>query len=523
MSAKFYNVTPKPAMLRAIQNERWTALAALAELIDNSFGPGRGNATQVVIEYSPKARVLTLSDDGQGMVAIGKLFRHGDSIGRTIGDIGEYGAGGTKALLWLASVVKIWTLRDGKVQSDRITWRKWIEAKSFRTLNVSNEWRDMPSNAPKKLLDWGHGTIIELSLLKTRKINQANLIRDLSKMYSTGIRRGGKKLTWITDGDPPRELVDPYHEPPATAKRVDLDFAIEYEDRSLPVKGQVFFDKNTTHADSRVQIGYAYRILRSTIDCFQSEDGSERYIGTGVSGWLDLGDGWRHYLTLDKHEFDDAPLWDTLMGRVFELIKPLLKEAERKSFSLEFDDLALGLEGALNLQTGSVTIQTGDRPGDSGRGDGGGGSESEPGPEPGGKPDGEAGDKEKKVPPIFGVVIVPTSDLQMKGELCRAEINREDIYVLVNAEHAVIKETMKSHPINRMALNLLLTTEIAGAISALDESDRVIKRLFKGRLAIEISSIELPRDRARTITRQLIDRVRSPMPEINGIEFNPTQ
>ena len=147
----------------------------------------------------------------------------------------------------------------------------------------------------------------------------------------------------------------------------------EYEDRSLPVKGQVLFDKNTAHADSRVQIGYAYRILRSTIDCFQSEDGSERYIGTGVSGWLDLGDGWRHYLTLDKHEFDDAPLWDTLMGRVFELIKPLLKEAEHKSFSLEFDDLALGLEGALNLQTGSVTIQTGDRPGDNGRGDGGGG------------------------------------------------------------------------------------------------------------------------------------------------------
>ena len=113
----------------------------------------------------------------------------------------------------------------------------------------------------------------------------------------------------------------------AAGTKSSLPQQSEYEDRSLPVKGQVLFDKNTAHADSRVQIGYAYRILRSTIDCFQSEDGSERYIGTGVSGWLDLGDGWRHYLTLDKHlpvglpgPEEQPPANDNVAGRPADLV-----------------------------------------------------------------------------------------------------------------------------------------------------------------------------------------------------------
>src|SRR5262249_16865950 len=64
-----------------------------------SFGPGRGNAITVTIFHDLTARTLTVLDNGRGMDAIGRLFQHGNSIGHSIGDIGEYGAGGTKALL----------------------------------------------------------------------------------------------------------------------------------------------------------------------------------------------------------------------------------------------------------------------------------------------------------------------------------------------------------------------------------------------------------------------------------------
>jgi len=120
---KLFNCTPKPAMLRSVQNERWNISGALAELLDNSFGPGRGNATAVTIFHDLTARTLTVLDNGRGMDAIGRLFQHGNSIGHSIGDIGEYGAGGTKALLWLASRVSIWTLREQMVQRDHVIWK----------------------------------------------------------------------------------------------------------------------------------------------------------------------------------------------------------------------------------------------------------------------------------------------------------------------------------------------------------------------------------------------------------------
>src|SRR5262245_14016923 len=129
--AKLFNVTPKPAGLRSVQNENWNMVGALSELLDNSFGPARGNANSVKVFYDAKARIISVLDDGRGMDVIGRLFQHGNTIGRAIGDIGFYGAGGTKAILWLSSQVSIWTLRDGMVQSDAVRWDKWINAESF--------------------------------------------------------------------------------------------------------------------------------------------------------------------------------------------------------------------------------------------------------------------------------------------------------------------------------------------------------------------------------------------------------
>jgi hypothetical protein len=77
----------------------------------------------------------------------------------------------------------------------------------------------------------------------------------------------------------------------------------------------------------------------------------------GVSGWLDLGEGWQPYLSTTKDAIDDAPLYGALMDHVFKSIKPLLQAAERKSFSVRFDDLAIGLEQALNSRAGDVVVK----------------------------------------------------------------------------------------------------------------------------------------------------------------------
>ena len=126
-----FDCTPKPAFLLALRNQDWTAAGALSELVDNSFGPGRGNANFVQITYDITHRTLVVRDDGEGMQAIGRLFQLGNTIGRMVGDIGVYGSGGTYALLWLADKVELVTMRDGLVSGDTVDWPRCIKDNVF--------------------------------------------------------------------------------------------------------------------------------------------------------------------------------------------------------------------------------------------------------------------------------------------------------------------------------------------------------------------------------------------------------
>ena len=517
--AKLFNVTPKPAGLRSVQNENWNMVGALSELLDNSFGPARGNATSVKIFYDAKARIVSVLDDGRGMDAIGRLFQHGNTIGRAIGDIGFYGAGGTKALLWLSSQVNIWTLRNGMVQSDAVRWDKWIKAKSFDELGVSDEWkRATLSNTPEELFVLGSGTIIKLHLPTKRRVHVHNLIGQLSRTYSTGLRRG-KRITWVeirrNEVLEERPLSDPFRAPSQKSKTVHFDITIEYGDEHLPVSGRIYYDETTPASESNIQIGYGFRIIRNARECYQSPDGGEKYAGTGVSGWLDLGENWQPYLSTTKDAFDDAPLFDVLMGHVFEQIKPLLKAAEDQSFDVLFEDLNINLERALN-GLGEVTedatikpvkVKPDPTPFSIPNPD------PEPGPVPGPidskqplpEPDGKDTTKE---PAMTRTITVPTNDVQMEGQLCRAQIEGSGVIVLVNKDHYAVQKALRQKPINRLALLLMIVHEISEAICALDDSAAFIRKMFSRQVATSLNDLQSPRDRARRMARLLIDRAR---------------
>src|SRR5262249_21614160 len=212
--------------------------------------------------------------------------------------------------------------------------------------------------------------------------------------------------------------------------------------KPLPVHGRVTFGENTPQSESRVQIGFGYRMIRSTTDCFQSRDGEEKYAGIGVSGWLDLGEGWQPYLSITKDAIDDAPLYGALMDHVFKSIKPLLQAAERQSFSVQFDDLAIGLEQALNSRAGDVVVRVGTemRPLPTS-----GNPTGEPPPtdprEPTPEilqPNGQPGDSLKNIAPSLAIIIYQESDAALEGTLCQAGIRGNDIFVAVNRDHTFV-------------------------------------------------------------------------------------
>jgi hypothetical protein len=212
------------------------------------------------------------------------------------------------------------------------------------------------------------------------------------------------------------------------------------------------------------------------------------------------------HLTTTKDGIDDEVLFDTLMGYVFEKIKPLLKRSQQKIFAMQFDDLALGLERALNHRGGGNIVVHVQSPTPDIEDKGG---LAEDGPERiRVEKDQPPGPSERKAPPRLTIQLSPLNDQQMKGHLCRSDIRDTEITIYINQEHKIIEEAMKAKPVNKMLLNTVVISELAGEL-ALDQYEPFVGKLFRPQVARVINGIEDHRDKSRTLTRELIDRVRT--------------
>jgi Histidine kinase-, DNA gyrase B-, and HSP90-like ATPase len=503
--SKYFDTTPDPQFLRAMQNQSWSVGGALSELVDNSFGSGRGNADRVDIVYNTRKRTIVVFDDGQGMDAVGRLFKLGNTIGRSPKDIGEYGSGGTMALLWLASKVTVWTMRDGMVNYDTVEWAQEIAKKRFP--QVSNAWiKATPGNTPMRLFEAGQGTLIHLTLAQKRTFYTSNVQRDLAQTYAPGIRLG-KEIVWTTigKGGGSTVLSDPIVMPDDPNKMISFDVPFKVGDEDLSVSGKIGLVKDLPWSKSRVAVAFGPRVILRTRDCYQSPDGNEQYAGTGITGYLDLGDGWQPRLSTTKDRMDDEYSWDLLMGIIFDLIRPLLVQVEQEELYLELEELAVDLQEALN---GRFSIEVENRP-----------KATMPteivfGPDQGGtheKSDkaGEGDPVKAKTPARTRILITPQSDEQMETLLCRADLRGNDtIVVMVNKDHEIVQEALKARPVNRMALNMMTTREIASEIV---KDDDLLKRMFS-RHAYE--AIEARKTNgggeAQFVARLLIDQVHAP-------------
>jgi len=502
---KRFDTTPTPFFLQAMRNQTWNVTGAIAELVDNSFGPGRGNADHCDIIYDPTHRTLTVLDDGVGMPSIGRLFQLGNTIGRSPGDIGLYGSGGTMAILWLADTVTVMTIRDGRVSSDKVTWQEWIDVGEFPKIDES--WAEARvANTLPSIFERGHGTGIIIKLAPERgRLNPSNLRRDLSKIYSPGIR-AGKQIHWTTlgKGGGTDRLTDPIVLPGNHDKVINFDFAITYGDEDLPVIGQVGLIEGLTINDAGVHVGYGSRVITKTKDCFASPDGTETFAATTVTGWLDLGDGWQPYLSTTKNAINDRPLWDALMGYVFESIRDLLVEAADEKLTLELENIRLSLQTMFDGKA-IVTVprEKVDLP------DIDVGPSDEPGERDSGEPDTpetDDSDVDHDKPAKAEIQIVTADDATLDGVLCQAERAGSTITILVNRDHEVVQLAMQQRPINRALLTLLAVNEIANVMAPDVE---LIASAFKPKIATLLTTIDDPIHRERKLLRQLIDGVKA--------------
>lgn len=499
-----FDTTPTPRLILGMQNQKWTVAGAIAELVDNSFGPGRGDADYVEVSYDSKRRIVSVLDNGRGMDSIGRLFQLGNTIGHTPGDIGHYGSGGTMAVLWLPSLVEIWTLRDGRISSDHLRWREHFDAPYFPM--VSDAWETAtPVNTPHELYDLGSGTLIRLHLLRGRNLQPSNVKRDLAQLYAPAVRHG-KRLYWTTIKSDKRStgpLADPMPHP-HDPERFDMVLVVRAqngEEEALPVRGEIGAVPGLPLSQSVVHVGYGHRVIDKTRDFFAASDETRRYSGLGVTGWLDLGEGWQAYLSTTKDSISDRDVWAALSDRIFERIEPMLERMETRELRLELRDIQLQLEAALNAPSSATVevpssspavVEDGDEPGGGGGGDGGGGSRRRA---PG---DGPVG----PVAATTHIKVGPISDSDIGGLLCKVEKQHSTLTVFVNKDHPYMVEALKQRPANRKALTLTITREIGHTI----ERGGFASIMFDRRTCERILNQD-EETRGALVQRLLIDRV----------------
>jgi hypothetical protein len=501
---------PKPHFLLAEQHQKWNVSGALAELVDNAFGQGRGNATDVDIIWDHRRRLLSVLDNGNGMDDIGRLFQLGNTIGRSINDIGIYGSGGTKALLWLGRVVNVWSLRNNLISHAGVIWRDVMKGEALRPITGTVQNAN-PRTTPTELLEFGHGVLIRIQLLQTRILHTDQAQRTLAKIYAPALRQG-RRLRWTSSIHGKRQqslsLVDPFQM--AFTKSVKLDLSLEHNADTLNVTGEIGIIPDLKITDSKVAIGYGPRVIMTTRDCFSDEE--HKYSGRNIAGWLQLGDGWQPYLSTTKDSIDDQPLYDKLIQMVFLQIQHLLKETEEDEMHLILDELALNLEHSLNFNSDRhIEVLRKQKPDEmegqeSGSGSGGDQPGDDSGPDPGlkGQVDDEASiEKPVDLPAVTQIVLVQETDEEMEGMLCTVLNSDGDIAIAVNKDHAVVQTALQSRPINRMALNLLVTREIAMMLS---EEEVHYRKVFPPKVTKLLDYMDEV-TRERYIARLLVDRV----------------
>jgi hypothetical protein len=519
-----WDTTPKTDFITALASQKWSAQGAISELVDNSLGKIRGNARHVTIIHDRTSRIhkLTVFDDGQGMDHIGRLFQLAEGIGRGIEDIGKYGSGGTMGLMWLASEVFIATLRNGNIMKDRIRWADYIGEAEWPKVNDTWEPAGV-RNTPTTLWEAKHGTYIEMKINESRTINSDVVQRELAKTYAPGLRQG-RRIKWITITKGrvyEQTLHGELFELPDDRKRiVNFNIVVTIGDKHLPAKGTVALVDGLSFSDSFISIGYGPRVIFNTRACYESQDGSRKYSGTGVGGWIDLGEGWQDEFTVTKDELRNDRVRTVLMHHIFTKIEPLLKQTEEDQLSVVLDGIALDLSEALsNLNTKlDLDAGFGDMPARLRFNDDGIANpepfkpfaftpkvvENDPnrlGPHDADK---------NKVPPVSEIKLHPSSDEEMNGGLCQLNIvsdNDKSLRVQINKEHDVVKEILKARHMNRVALILMVTREIAGELV---HRPAMLSRVLAPKIRRVIEAIEDDRQRERKLARMFMDAARLP-------------
>jgi hypothetical protein len=286
-------VPPKIDMILSfVQSQALNWHSALSEFVDNSLGPGAGNASRVMIDlYRDRIEVI---DNGSGLKDINELFQLGGGTSRyRKSDIGLYGMGSKQAQLWIGSDISVDTIRDGLRHIHRFEWPIiWFDAKT-PSLKRGADW-------PKRYLGAGKecngkkGTAITIRGLHPGKPNimAPNVAQSLGITYGPAIRKGAK----IVMRDFRYKANDPrvYEIDPDEPKNKTDQYWYDGEVRGMKYKLYISRHEPRENRHNGLFISWGHRVVSI------EKNPWPRPLPSHFYGRLELADSWKRCLSTNK-------------------------------------------------------------------------------------------------------------------------------------------------------------------------------------------------------------------------------
>jgi hypothetical protein len=173
-----------------------------------------------------------------------------------------------------------------------------------------------------------------------------------------------------------------------------------------------------------------------------------------------------------------------------------LLKSDRRSADFELNNIALGLEIALEKTMKMKVKVTGDRGNGPGRGEGDGASG-------GSRKQTRDRDSNHDETGTAHIRLIWQDDDEMMGALARADHDPVGMCVDINEDHRYVREAMRQRPINSAALNLMIIQEIAALLS---ENMKLAKDALSKSVAAELENRE-GYEKVRMLVRYMIDNV----------------
>jgi hypothetical protein len=321
---------PKTHIIKALVNAELPErhVTALGEFIDNALGEAAGNADTVKIQFDPYT--IVVEDDGRGIAEMNAMFTIGDSHSRLSSrDIGQFGYGAKVGALYLAYVMTVETVRDGRYHSYRVDWERVEKSgewpQGYRGNGIPLEYQRVP---PLR-----RGTRITLERRHATRGWQAEaLAQHLAHVYRPALRagrrialvqrRGRTKRTWNL-----HKLLD--------ALRIEDEITASGKVRGKPFTLRAGRARNLSYRLNGVHIGFGHRFIVSERALV------ERHIPSQLYAEVMLSPAWKDSLGANKGSI--AKHRDELLREIERILAPLIDKLEGEAQEIEIRGFVLEL------------------------------------------------------------------------------------------------------------------------------------------------------------------------------------